>query len=59
MLKSGETKVSMVAAVDSNGVAIPPCGACREFLVQLDLDNRETQIVMSADEVVALRSLLP
>lgn len=38
-----------------------PCGACREFLMQLDLNNRDTEIMVDYEkrETVTLGSLMP
>ena len=35
MITNGENGICRLIAVDRNGKAIPPCGACREFMVQL------------------------
>lgn len=35
MLTHGEDAVKRVLAIDSDGKTVSPCGACREFLVQL------------------------
>lgn len=35
MITNGENVISRVIAIDRNGNAIPPCGACREFMAQL------------------------
>lgn len=59
MLKGGETQVTMMVAVDSQGDVVPPCGACREFLAQLDAGNCEAQVVMGAGTLAALGTLLP
>lgn len=38
-----------------------PCGACREFLLQLNIKNKDTQILIDYEtkEYVLLESLLP
>lgn len=38
-----------------------PCGACREFLMQLDIKNADTEILVDYDtrETVTLGALLP
>ena len=59
MLKGGETQVALIVAVDCHGAVVPPCGACREFLAQLDAGNCEAQVVMGVDTLVALGTLLP
>ena len=35
MLTHGETEVRRVLVMDAEGRALPPCGACREFIAQL------------------------
>lgn len=35
MITNGESVIRRIIAVDRNGNAIPPCGVCREFMVQL------------------------
>ncbi len=35
MITNGEFEIEMVAAVDKRGNVLPPCGACREFMMQL------------------------
>ena len=38
-----------------------PCGACREFLMQLSLENKDMEILVDYDsrETITLRELLP
>ena len=38
---------------------LPPCGRCREFMRQVDPQNLGTRVVLSRDEAVELRELLP
>ena len=35
MITCGENAIRRVIAIDRDGNAIPPCGACREFMTQL------------------------
>lgn len=35
MITNGEDAIKRVIAIDGDGKAIPPCGACREFMTQL------------------------
>ena len=39
MITNGEDTIRRMIAVDRNGKAIPPCGACREFMTQLMPDR--------------------
>ena len=38
-----------------------PCGACREFLLQLDIKNKETEILLDYEskKTIKLKELLP
>lgn len=53
MLKEGTTAIRRIVAVHADDGAIPPCGRCREFLVQLDDANAETLVVLPAAAVPA------
>ena len=35
MITNGENAIRRVVAIDCDGKAIPPCGACRELMTQL------------------------
>lgn len=62
MLTNGEDTIRRVIAVDRNGKAIPPCGACREFMTQLMPDHyRDIEIMMDYENgrVVTLGDLTP
>lgn len=62
MLTNGEDAIKRVIAVDRTGKAIPPCGACREFMTQLMPDSyREIEIMMDYEHnrVVTLGALTP
>lgn len=58
MVKNRETQIEEIVAVSEYGI-IPPCGRCRETMVQIDARNMETKVIVSEDEVVTLRELLP
>lgn len=42
MITNGESKIDKVVAVVSDGTVVSPCGACREYMMQLDKDSGET-----------------
>ena len=46
-------------AVDKNGQVLPPCGACREFMMQLHNTNEILVLVDNAGTVVPLSALMP
>ena len=58
MITAGESQVTMMIAVGSDGRIMPPCGRCREFISQLHDDNRHAQVMVAADQVMTLQALL-
>ena len=58
MLKHREVEIATIVAVNHSGI-LPPCGRCRELMVQLSPRNADTQVVLPGERVVALRELLP
>jgi cytidine deaminase len=58
MLKAGETEIQTIVACDKSNV-LPPCGRCRELLVQVDKRNFDCRVVLGDDDSVLLRELLP
>ena len=62
MITNGENAIKRVIAIDREGKAIPPCGACREFMTQLMPENyRDIEIMMDYEmgRVVTLGELTP
>ena len=61
MITNGESKIKKLVAVMSSGEPGMPCGACREFLMQLDRNSGDIEILKDAEtyEAVRLRSLVP
>ena len=59
MLKSGETEISKIIAVDRKGKILPPCGRCREFISQVDEKNLETAVILPGEIECKLKDLLP
>ncbi len=59
MLTHGESVISKVVCIDRDGKYLPPCGACREFLMALDRRNAETEFLFNHGQVVKLKELLP
>ena len=47
MITNGESAIRRVIAVGPDGKAVPPCGACREFMTQLMPENyRDVEIML-------------
>ncbi len=62
MITCGENAIRRVIAIDREGRAIPPCGACRELMTQLMPNEYKTIEVMMDYEtgrVVTLGELTP
>jgi cytidine deaminase len=60
MITAGESGISKIVAVWGKETILPPCGRCREFMVQVDKDNWvATEIVLGENKSASLRELLP
>lgn len=62
MITNGECTIQRVIAIRQNGKAIPPCGACREFMTQLMPDHyRSIQIMLDYEnkKIVTLGDITP
>lgn len=58
MLKYRETRIEMVVAVDEEGI-LPPCGRCRELMLQVNPGNSNTKVILKDKNPVNLGDLLP
>lgn len=58
MLKNRETKIDMIVAYGKNKI-LPPCGRCRELLMQINNENAYTKVIISKDKIILLKDLLP
>ena len=61
MITNGESKIKKVLAILPDGKTGPPCGACREFMMQLGPDSKEIEIMMDYEsmDIVTLGELCP
>lgn len=61
MLTHGEHQIDKVVAVMPDGRVGSPCGACREYMMQLDKDSGEIEILLDleAEKTVKLKELIP
>ena len=61
MITNGESQIDKVVAVMSDGRVGSPCGACREYMMQLDKDSGEIEILLDLKEqkTVKLKDLIP
>ena len=61
MITNGESQIEKVVAVMSDGSVGSPCGSCREYMMQLDKDSGEIEILLDKNtkETIKLKELLP
>ena len=61
MITKGESQIVKIVAVMPDGKAGMPCGACREFMMQLDKAAGEIEILCDYEtkKVIRLKSLIP
>ena len=52
MLTHEVTKIDKIVCVHKSGKVILPCGACREFMKQLEDLTKETKILVSLNPLV-------
>ena len=61
MLTNGESQIDKVVAVMPDGKVGPPCGACREYMMQLDKDSGDIEILLDLEsrKTITLKELTP
>lgn len=61
MITNGEHEIEKVVAVVENGSVGSPCGACREYMMQLAADSGEIEILVDYEsrKTVRLKELIP
>ena len=60
MFTNGEYEITKVCAVYKDGTVMPPCGACREFMMQMSNNSRDIEVLVNNDgKVVKLGDLMP
>ena len=61
MITNGESRIVRLVCVMGDGRVGMPCGACREFMMQLDKDSPGLEILADAEtgKTVRLRELMP
>lgn len=61
MITNGESKIIKLVCVMDDGSVGSPCGACREYMMQLDKNSPEIQILVDSEteKTVQLKDLLP
>jgi len=61
MITNGENEIIKLACVDSKGNIGMPCGACREYMMQLDKCSKNIEILkdINTKDIVKLEELIP
>lgn len=61
MITNGESKIDKVVAVMPDGKVGSPCGACREYMMQLDKESGDIEILLDLEtkKTITLKELLP
>lgn len=61
MITNGESEIVKLVCIMRDGTIGSPCGACREYLMQLDRYSKNIEILNDKDsyEVVTLGELVP
>ena len=61
MITNGENKIKRLVCVMKNGALGSPCGACREYLMQLCKDSPSIEILLDeeTEKTVTLGELMP
>lgn len=61
MITNGESKIDKVVAVMPDGKVGSPCGACREYMMQLDKDSGNIEILLDLEskKTITLKELIP
>ncbi len=61
MITNGENEIVKLVCIDSKGNIGFPCGACREYLMQLSKNSRNIEILKDKgnNEIIKLEELIP
>ena len=61
MITNGEHQIDKVVAIVEDGSVGSPCGACREYMMQLDKNSGEIEILIDLEtrKTVKLKELIP
>ena len=64
MISNGEKEIKTIVAVKYDNTTnkytvIPPCGKCREMILQSCKKNKDTEVIISESDKVKLSELIP
>lgn len=61
MVTNGENEIVKLVCIDSKGNVGSPCGACREYIMQLSKNSKNIEILkdLNTKEIIKLEELIP
>ena len=59
MITNQEYKIAKIVAVGRKGNVLPPCGRCRELMLQINEKNLGSEVIIGKNKVEKLKKLLP
>lgn len=61
MITNGESEIDKVVALKPDGRVGSPCGACREYMMQLDKNSGDIEILLDVKtfKTIKLKDLIP
>ncbi len=59
MLKTDHSGISEIIAVRDTGEVVAPCGRCREMMMQIHQNNKNTLVYIWKNDMLPLSDLLP
>lgn len=61
MITNGEHQIDKVVAIMEDSSVGSPCGACREYMMQLDKDSGDIEILLNfkSRKTIRLKELIP
>ena len=61
MITNSESQIDKIVAVMPDGKVGSPCGACREYMMKLDKDSGEIEILLDLErkKTIRLKELIP
>ena len=61
MITHGEHHIDKILTISKNGNILLPCGACREYMMQLSEDSGDIEILTDLDamQTLSLQDLIP
>ena len=59
MITNKENEIVKLVCIDSKKELTTPCGACREYMMQLSKNSKDIEILLENNKVIKLQELIP